>query len=96
MVSNFTSPVFKVHSEGLKELIVSFVNPKSILRVVIATVAFGMGLDCPCVREIIDWGPSEDIDMYVQEIGHAGRDGELSVVTFFLVSIRLAEHLINQ
>lgn len=71
-------------------------NPKSILRVVIATVAFGMGLDCPCVREIIDWGPSEDIDMYVQEIGHAGRDGELSVVTLFLVSIRLAEHLINQ
>lgn len=68
----------------LKESIVSaFVNPRSRLRVVIATVAFGMGLDCPCVREIIHWGPSEDIDMYVQEIGRAGRDNDLAVVTLF-------------
>ena len=74
----------KCTQSALKESIVSsFVNPKSRLRVVIATVAFGMGLDCPCVREIIHWGPSEDIDMYVQEIGRAGRDGELSVVTLF-------------
>ena len=95
---NFTSPpgvvnlakyrlvdMFTKCSEPhLKERIVSgFVNPQSRLRVVIATVAFGMGLDCLCVREIIHWGPSEDIDMYVQEIGRAGRDGELAVATLF-------------
>lgn len=68
----------------LKESIVSaFVNPVSRLKVVIATVAFGMGLDCPCVREIIHWGPSEDVDMYVQEIGRAGRDGKFAIATLF-------------
>ena len=61
----------------------AFVNPQSRLCVVIATVAFSMGVDCPCVREIIHWGPSDDIDMYVQEIGHAGQDGELAVTKRF-------------
>ena len=46
----------KCSEPHLKERIVSgFVNPQSRLQVVIATVAFGMGLDCPCVREIIHW-----------------------------------------
>ena len=65
------------------EIVTAFVNPASNLRVVIATVAFGMGLDCPCVRQIIHWGPSQDVDMYVQERGRAGRDGLLFMVNLF-------------
>ena len=42
-----------------------------------------MGLDCPCVHKIIHWGPSQDIDMYVQEIGRAGRDDLLAMVNLF-------------
>ena len=52
----------------------SFSRTDSHLRVVIATVAFGMGLDCPNVRRVIHWGPSEDIELYLQETGRAGRD----------------------
>ena len=48
-----------------------------------ATIAFGMGLDCPCVRQIIHWGPAEDIDSYVQQTGRAGRDGCMSVAVLF-------------
>jgi len=35
------------------------------LRIVIATVAFGMGINCPDVRHIIRWGASRDAKMYV-------------------------------
>ena len=48
-----------------KKIVSAFVKPDSNLRVVIATTAFGMGLDCPSVRQIIHWGPANDIDDYV-------------------------------
>ena len=37
-----------------------------------------MGIDCADVRQIIHWGVPEDVEMYVQESGRAGRDGQLS------------------
>ena len=40
------------------DILMAFSSPNSNLRVVIATIAFGMGLDCPNVRRIIHWGPS--------------------------------------
>ena len=46
------------------------------LRLLIATVAFGMGLDCPNVRRIIHWGPPSNIESYIQETGRSGRDGK--------------------
>ena len=61
----------------------SFVNPASTLRIVVATTAFGMGLDCECVRQIIHWGPPADIDSYVQETGRAGRDDKHSSATIY-------------
>ena len=42
---------------------------------VIATVSFGMGINCPDVREVIHQGSPPDIEMYLQESGHGGRDG---------------------
>ena len=61
---------------SVKESILSsFCSSCSKLRVVVATVAFGMGLDCPNVRRVIHWGPAGYIEQYVQETGRAGRDG---------------------
>lgn len=58
----------KCTENSVKEKIVtSFVDSNSNLRVVIATTAFGMGLDCPSVRHVIHWGPADDIDSYVQQ-----------------------------
>lgn len=53
----------------------SFTNPNSTLRLLIATTAFGMGVDCRDIRRIIHWGVPSDIEQYVQGTGRAGHDG---------------------
>ena len=82
----------------VKNEILSWFSSSSSLhiRVVVAAIAFGMGLDCPDVRRIIHWGPPSDLESYIQEVGQAGRDGLPSTAVLHYNDTDLGAHYVCQ
>jgi len=68
MYTSCTNPVIK---DTILTQFTKLKNP----RVLIATIAFGMGIDCPDVREVIHYGSPCNLESCVQETGRAGCDG---------------------
>ena len=77
----------------IKNKIISSFTKQSSLRIVCATIAFGMGVDCPDVLSVIHLGPPDDVESYIQETGRAGRDGLPSDAILLLKSQHL--HYVN-
>ena len=71
-------PMFHAGSpESVKTHVVEeMTKSESKLRVLICTIAFGMGINCKNVYRSIHFGPSSSLEALIQETGRLGRDGK--------------------
>ena len=68
------------------------------VQVIVATIAFGMGINKPDVRWVVHYDLPRTLEGYYQESGRAGRDGDPARCTLFFgpADIRTADFLIQQ
>jgi len=68
----------------MRELILKeFIKCDTKLRLLIATTAFGLGVDCPDIARIINLGSPTTLEELVQESGRAGRNGMSAVAILY-------------
>ena len=76
-LSNCLVSVFiSVSTTHMRELLLQeFCRPGTKLRLLIATTAFGLGVDCPDIERVINWGSPSTLEELVQESGRGGCNG---------------------
>ena len=76
----------KVNKHNILE---SFPSDNGTIRLLIATIAFGIRVDCRGVHRVMHFGPSKNVETHFQETGRAGRDGNLSIASVLYHGVML-------
>lgn len=71
-------------NKDLEYILHEFSKPDSILRLIICTIAFGMGINIPDIEVVVHWGACDSMMDYWQEVGRAGRDGRASKAMYYV------------
>ena len=79
-----------------EELLKDFPSTDSTIRCLVTTVAFGMGVDIPDVRNVVHWGPSENVLAYWQEVGRCSRDSAPGNAHLYVFPRSLAKNLVDK
>ena len=77
-------------STNKERILFSLKSITGTVSLLIATIAFGMGVDCKGVYRVIHYGPSKNVEAYIQETGREGRDGIQSTVYILYHGILLS------
>lgn len=81
-------------SKNMKEEIIQDVTSNNpVQRLLLVTIAFGMGIDPPCVQRVIHFGVPRKMEHYQQETGRAGRNGQFATATMYFNSNDIAANV---
>ena len=70
-----------------------FGDDTQCLRILIATIAYGMGVNCKGITRVIQFGPSKSTEAYMQQSGRCGWSGEESDALLFYngINVKVAD-----
>lgn len=71
-------------NKDLEYILHEFSKPDSILRLIICTIAFGVGINIPDREVVVHWGACDSMMDYWQEVGRAGRDGRAFKAMYYV------------
>lgn len=63
----------RVDKQNKDEILASFSEESGCIRALIATIAYGMGINRKGIKDVIHYGPPQNLERYLQESGRAGR-----------------------
>jgi len=97
-LNGFSACAYHAGLEADKRRLVQDLFIKDKVNIIVATVAFGMGIDKPDVRLVVHYTFPKTLEGYYQEIGRAGRDGLKSecVLFYTYADTRKHEFFINR